>query len=67
MQKVVGVIFNDAGKTYFYDPGNEEYIVGEYVIVESESDCVMAKIDFVDKIDDSKIQEPLKMVIRLHR
>ncbi len=65
MQKIVGVIFNDAGKAYYYDPGKDMYAVGDYVVVETASDCALGKIDFIDKtIDEEKLEEPLKMVIR---
>lgn len=65
MQKIVGVIFSEAGKTYYYNPGKDQYKVGDYVVVETASDCALGKIDFVDKeIDESKFEEPLKFIIR---
>ena len=65
MQKIVGVIFNDAGKAYYYNPGSDEYSVGDYVVVETASDCALGKIDFTGKtIEEEKLEEPLKMVIR---
>lgn len=65
MQKIVGVVFNDAGKAYYYNPGDDKYSVGDYVVVETESDCALGKIEYIDKeIDEEKLDAPLKMVIR---
>ena len=57
MQKIVGVIFSDAGKVYYYDPGKDKYQVGDYVVVETASDCALGKIDFVDKEIDEMFYE----------
>lgn len=65
MQKIVGVSFNDGGKAYYYNPGDEEYAAGDFVVVEANTDCVLGKIAFASKmVEDSEVVEPLKMVIR---
>ena len=65
MQKIVGVVFSESGKAYYYDPGKDVYKVGDYVVVETASDCALGKIDFVNKeVDETKFEEPLKVVIR---
>lgn len=65
MQKIVGVVFNNTGKAYYYDPGKDKYQVGDFVVVETATDCALGKIDFVDKeIDETTLDEPLKLVIR---
>ena len=35
MAKVVGIKFRGAGKSYYFDPGDVNYVKGEKVIVET--------------------------------
>ena len=65
MQKIVGVVFNENGKVYNYNPGDESYNVGDFVVVETAADCALAKIVNTGKeIDETKLEEPLSLVIR---
>jgi len=64
--EIIGVRFRDAGKTYYFAPGNVKANVGDSVIVETargvEYGFVAVGNSFVD---NSKIVPPLRPVLRL--
>ena len=66
MKNIIGVRFRRLGKIYFFDP---QYLVAkrkEYVIVETEDGEEIAEVMIPNRqVDDEKIHEPLKKVIRL--
>ena len=66
MKNIVGVRFRRLGKIYFFDP---QYLItkkNEYVIVETTEGEEIAEIVTTNrKIDDEKIHEPLKKVLRI--
>lgn len=66
MSMVVGVRFKNAGKLYYFNPGNMWPVAGDPVIVETMrgieyAQCVMG----VQKVNDEDITSPLKGVIRV--
>lgn len=66
MIKIVGVRFRNAGKIYYFAPGEYEMCPGDHVIVETargvEFGTVVAK---VQDVTDDKVIQPLKPVIRV--
>ena len=66
MKNIVGVRYRKLGKIYFFDP---QYLIikkNEYIIVESDEGEEIAQVMIPNrKIDDDKIHEPLKKVIRI--
>lgn len=66
MIKVVGVRFRSAGKIYYFDPGKLEMETGNHVIVETARGVEYGTVLIAPKeIDDSKVVQPLKPVIRV--
>lgn len=65
MVKIVGVKFLNSCKTYYFDPQDELYEVGEGVIVETSRGTEYAIVQLaVKEVDDSEITKPLKPVLR---
>ena len=66
MKNIVGVRFRRLGKIYFFDP---QYLItkkGDYVIVDTIDGEDIAEVAIPNrKIDEEKIVEPLKKVIRI--
>ncbi len=66
MKNIVGVRFRRLGKIYFFDP---QYLItkkGDYVIVDTTDGEDIAEVAIPNrKIDEEKIVEPLKKVIRI--
>ncbi len=66
MKNIVGVRFRKLGKIYFFDP---QYLItkkDEYVIVDTSEGEEIAEVVIPNrKIEDSKVHEPLKKVIRI--
>ena len=66
MKKIVGVKFKTTGKTYYFDPGDLKLKKGMFVIVDTAQGEEYGEISIENKeIDDDKIQEPFKKVIRV--
>ncbi len=67
MTKVIGVRFRQAGKIYFFAPGRFDNIeVGQHVIVETARGVEYGSVVLgIREIDDSKVVQPLKAVIRV--
>jgi len=66
LKNIVGVRFRRLGKIYFFDP---QYLItkkGDYVIVDTTDGEDIAEVAIPNrKIDEEKIIEPLKRVIRI--
>ena len=66
MTKVIGVRFRTAGKIYFFDPLEFEIKRGDHVIVETARGIEFGTVmSGVTEVDDSKVVQPLKPVIRI--
>ena len=65
MKTVVGVRFKKPGKIYYFDPGDMRLDIGIEVIVETANGDEYATVVIENKeIEDEKVKEPLKKVIR---
>ena len=63
--RVVGIRFRGAGKSYFFDPGTEEYKKGEKVIVETARGMEMGDVSFAPTIvSDEALKDTLKPILR---
>ncbi len=66
MKSIIGVRFRKLGKIYFFDP---QYLItkkGDYVIVDTADGEDIAEVAIPNrKLDEEKIVEPLKKVIRI--
>ena len=66
MTKVIGVRFRRAGKVYFFAPGKFHVNAGDKVIVETARGVEIGSVvTGIREIDDGKILQPLKPVIRI--
>jgi cell fate regulator YaaT (PSP1 superfamily) len=66
MIKVIGVRFRNAGKIYYFSPGNLEIKNGDKVIVETARGTEYGHVVLGSReVDDSKVVQPLKTVIRI--
>ncbi len=65
MTKVVGIRFRNAGRSYYFDPGEEEYFVGEKVVVETVYGVEIGTVSIpVIEVSDEKVKQPLKGIER---
>ena len=67
MTKVIGVRFRTAGKSYFFDPGdNQELKRDSHVIVETSRGIEYGTVVGEPRdVDDSKVTQPLKPILRV--
>ena len=66
MVKVIGVRFRNAGKIYYFDPLDLDIEAGQNVIVETARGIEYGHVLIAPReVDDSKVIQPLKAVIRL--
>jgi cell fate regulator YaaT (PSP1 superfamily) len=66
MAKIIGVRFRSAGKVYFFDPKDFDINAGEHVIVETARGIEYGAVVIGPReVDDSKVVQPLKDVIRI--
>lgn len=66
MTKIIGVRFRAAGKIYFFDPKNFDINVGDHVIVETARGIEYGAVVIGSReVEDSKVVQPLKDVIRV--
>ena len=66
MKRIVGVRFKRLGKIYFFDPKWLEVQKGDKVVVDTAQGEEIAEVAVPNRmIDDDKIVEPLKKVLRL--
>lgn len=65
MAQIIGVRFQNAGKIYFFEAGDLDINVGEYVIVETVKGIEFAEVTMgKHSIEDQELKVPLKTVIR---
>jgi cell fate regulator YaaT (PSP1 superfamily) len=65
MAEVVGVRFKQAGKIYYFDPGDLNLEVNDYVVVETARGLELGHVVIAPgQVLDSDIENPLKPVIR---
>ncbi|MFQ5880383.1 MAG: stage 0 sporulation family protein [Dehalococcoidia bacterium] len=65
MLKVVGVRFRKAGKIYYFDPGEQELEVGDYVVAETELGPELGWVAIAPyQVVTSEVEEPLKPIMR---
>ena len=66
MVNVIGVRFENAGKLYFFDPGQLWPTPGDYVLVETSRGVEFGEVvTGIKEIDDAMLQSPLKPVVRI--
>ena len=65
MTTVVGVKFKEAGKLYYFSPGDNNVEVGDNVIVETARGLEFGKITLGrTEVKESELVAPLKSIIR---
>lgn len=65
MPAIIGVKFKDKGKTYFFDPKNIQFAVGDGVIVETSRGTEYASVSLANtQVDPSEVKGELKPVVR---
>lgn len=66
MANVVGVKFKDAGKMYYFSPGNVKVKAGDHVIVETARGIEFGTVTMGETtVNDSSLVAPLKSIIRI--
>lgn len=66
MKEIVGIRFKRPGKIYFFDPCNLKLKLKDNVIVDTSNGEEYAQVAIANKmIDETKIVEPLRKVIRI--
>lgn len=66
MIKIVGVRFRNAGKIYYFGPGNLDLTAGMHVIVETARGIEMGTVMIpAREVSDDSVIQPLKPVIRI--
>ncbi len=66
MVNVIGVRFENAGKLYFFDPGQLWPTPGDFVLVETSRGIEFAEVvTGIQEIDETVLQSELKPVIRI--
>ncbi|RPF51183.1 PSP1 domain-containing protein [Aquisalibacillus elongatus] len=66
MVEIIGVRFKQAGKIYYFDPGDTKMTTEDYVIVETVRGIEFGKVVIANKqVDEEDVVLPLKKVIRL--
>ena len=63
--EIVGINFREAGKIYYFSPGNITFEVGDRIIVETARGIEMGTVKIANKrVPESEIVPPLKQVLR---
>ena len=63
---VIGVRFKEAGKIYYFDPGDLSITTSDHVIVETARGVEYGSVVVgLKEVDDSEVVPPLKKVIRI--
>lgn len=66
MVEILGVKFNSAGKTYYFDPIGRTAAIGDHVLVETARGVEMGKVVIANKmVAEEEIIPPLKPIIRI--
>lgn len=65
MKTIVGIRFKKPGKIYFFDPGDIEFKLKDYAIVDTSTGEEYAEVAIVNKqVSEERIVSPLRKVIR---
>lgn len=65
MYRVVGVSFKKAGKIYYFEPGDFDLKIGDFVIVETARGIEFGEVVMnLKEVTEDEIVAPLKKVIR---
>lgn len=65
MVQVVGVRFRQAGKIYYFDPGELELEINDFIVVETARGLELGRVVTPPgSVEDTEIENPLKPVIR---
>ena len=65
MAKIIGVRFKNAGKVYYFSPGDHELPKGSQVVVETARGVECGEVVISNKeVADETIIKPLKPVLR---
>jgi len=65
MARIIGVRFRQAGKIYYFDPGELDIKAGEHIIVETARGVEYGKVSIAPReVEDQELTAPLKKVIR---
>ena len=63
---VIGIRFKEAGKIYYFDPGDLPITTKDHVIVETARGVEYGDVVVgIKQVDDSEVVPPLKKVIRI--
>ncbi len=63
--RVVGIRFRPVGKTYFFDPGLDDFSMGEQVVVETSQGLEFGTVSSIPRMASAKeVVLPLKKVLR---
>lgn len=66
MVEIVGVRFRQAGKVYYFEPGELKMNVNDFVVVETARGIELGQVAVASgQVADENIEKPLKPVIRL--
>lgn len=66
MVKIIGVRFRNAGKVYYFDPGEDSPKRGSKVIVETSRGTECGRVVLPPKeVDESEIVQPLRSIVRV--
>lgn len=66
MKTIIGVSFRQAGKVYYFDPGNKQIERGQHVIVETAKGVEYGTVVLPNReMEEEKIVAPLKRIIRV--
>lgn len=66
MVNVIGVRFQNAGKLYFFDPGNLWPTPGDFVVVETARGMEFGEVvTAVQETNDEQLSAPLRKVVRI--
>ena len=66
MVNVISVRFRQAGKIYYFNPGELKIEAGDHVIVETARGIEYGEVVFGNhQVEDEKVIQPLKEVIRV--
>lgn len=66
MKTIIGVSFRQAGKVYYFDPGDKEIERGQHVIVETAKGVEYGTVVLSNReMEEEKIVAPLKKIIRV--
>lgn len=62
---IIGVKFKKMGKIYFFDPKNEKFEKGDFVIVDTANGTEFAEVVVANKeMPEEKLVSPLKTIVR---